>query len=116
MFNYDRFYVNSCADEVEKLLNQINDQALQFLEEEKTIPSKNFYTSKENTNTTSKQELSSPSPSLTFFLSKLFKLTKEWNYAMQVLSSIFSPHQPIVLTRKPFSERWHLSALVMWVR
>lgn len=118
--------MNTCANEVESLLNNINNQAIQFLEEEKSFSINDTEITDDKTDTestlSSPDSLSSSSPSsslpattLNTFLNKLFKLTKEWNYAMQVLSSVFSPHQPIVLTRKPFSERWHLSAFVMWV-
>lgn len=36
-----------------------------------------------------------------------------WNEGLQHLSSIFIPEMPVMLTRKIFSERWHLSAKVM---
>lgn len=118
-----RLYVNSCATEVENLLKQIHTQANQFLEEEKykktilshsSLPSLSSSLSSPPSSSSSSSSSLSLSP-LNVYLSRLFKLTKEWNYSMQVLSSIFSPHQPIVLTRKPFSERWHLSAFVMWI-
>jgi hypothetical protein len=37
------------------------------------------------------------------------RLTLEWNYAMQRLSSVYAPSKPVVATLKPFQNRWHLS-------
>lgn len=59
-------------------------------------------------------KLGSQSFNFPSLFSNMVKLTRDWHYLMQYLSSIFCPERPIVLTRKPFA-KWHLSAFVMFV-
>ncbi|XP_049849947.1 uncharacterized protein LOC126320488 isoform X2 [Schistocerca gregaria] len=47
---------------------------------------------------------------LTSHVTKIRSLVKKWSYSIQVISSIFKPEAPIVLTKKIFSQKWHLSA------
>jgi hypothetical protein len=46
-------------------------------------------------------------------VARLHELVLEWQFAMQMLSSVFNPVLPVVLTVKPLQEQWHLSSKVV---
>jgi len=45
----------------------------------------------------------------------LTQFVRRWNYAIQYLSSVFKPDQPVVLTRKLVPQRWHFNTFAMRV-
>lgn len=92
-YEYSNKVIENCVFEMNKIKKQIKSLLNEEKNESKNFD-QNFYQ---------------------IYFKRLSSLVKNWHHNMQVLSSIFIPQSPIVLTSKLISNKWLLSSRIMTV-